>query len=861
MQIVPKWHFLVTASGFFYGVLVAMGGGFTAFPPAWGVPPLPLDGMIIALVLPCLIACYRKAIYRRFFAGPGQAALAKRYYAAEPFTYAVFLFGVAYLFDVIPSLAILMALCLALPPLQALVYLWALGREGRTGLAASDRYIAVLFMVSGFSALIYQVVWQRVLFSTFGINSESVTVIVSVFMFGLGVGSLAGGMVQKRYPQHLLRLFLGLEILIGAFGLVSLPLIHLASSAAGNASTASLVLWVYLILAVPTLLMGATLPILVAWLQVYLKNIGKSVGLLYAFNTIGSAIAAVCTVQVVFVLVGLSAAVWIAALCNFATAALIWDASRKIVKSAATTETAQPAPARGAAPAGAPEHLPFSFIFLILMAIGYISLSQEILWFRLLGFMSANRPQVFGMLLGAFLIGIAGGSLRSKLLCESGGRLHATMLAAIAAAALLFYLTLPVVAAASGYIGKEVAMLLAYLAVAAVAYLTGGILPMLMHVGISSQRGDAAQAMSWLYFANIIGATMGPLVTGFVLLDRFTLENNIVLVSLMTLALLAAMLAVVPLAARTRLRAVGAILLAAGGAWMAHGWLYADHLERLQYAEVTRPPFKQVLENRGGIMTVEAGPVDVMYGNGIYDGRFNTDPLVVSNGIDRAYIFASMQRNPAEVLEIGLSTGSWAKVIAGHPKVRRMTIVEINKGYPSMLQQYPAIASVLRDPKVHLVIDDGRRWLRNNPDRQFDFIIMNTSFHWRSNMTNLLSAEFLQLAKRHLKPGGVIYYNSTGSGDVVYTAATVFKHVTKYFGFVAASDAPFDMSEEERYQNLRLFADDEGRPLAEGSDAQRSFIRALSKVDLSDIGGQYLHSSRIRISDDNMAVEYKVRAH
>jgi predicted membrane-bound spermidine synthase len=141
-----------------------------------------------------------------------------------------------------------------------------MGTEKRRTLLGSERYIAVLFLVSGFSALIYQVVWQRVLFATFGINSEAVTVIVSVFMFGLGVGALLGGQLQKRFPQRLLAIFIGLEILIGLFGLVSLPLIQFVSHLSSSGSTLELVGWSYLILAIPTLLMGATLPVLVSFL-------------------------------------------------------------------------------------------------------------------------------------------------------------------------------------------------------------------------------------------------------------------------------------------------------------------------------------------------------------------------------------------------------------------------------------------------------------------------------------------------------------------------------------------------------------------------------------------------------------------
>jgi spermidine synthase len=97
--------------------------------------------------------------------------------------------------------------------------------------------------------------------------------------------------------------------------------------------------------------------------------------------------------------------------------------------------------------------------------------------------------------------------------------------------------------------------------------------------------------------------------------------------------------------------------------------------------------------------------------------------------------------------------------------------------------------------------------LRLHPEAQFDFIFMNTTFHWRSNATNLLSREFLELCRSHLKEGGVFYYNYNDAENSLFTVASVFKYVTIYGGYVAASDRPFDMRAEEKRRNLRMFQD------------------------------------------------------
>jgi spermidine synthase len=842
----PPHTLLYMAIGLLYGVLYVRFGGLD--PQARSA-----EGYLQLAWLPLAIAVYRIRLHRHVLGLAGREALAQRFYRLEPLTFAVFLAGLAFPPGLLaPRLALTIGACAMLAVLQALLYLAAAGSAGRQRLAASEGYIAMLFLVSGFSALIYQVVWQRSLFSTFGMNSESVTVIVSVFMFGLGVGALAGGYLQRRFRQHLLRLFLLLEVLIGAFGLVSLDLIRAVGAVSGDTGTGTLVLWTYLILGLPTLLMGATLPILVAWLQRYLDNIGKSVGLLYAFNTIGSAIAAFLTVQVLFVLAGQRTAVLVAALCNFLTAALIADAARKI-------RLAAPLPAlqeRAAAPSPpAAPRLPFALVFLLLAGIGFISLSQEIIWFRLLGFMSANRPQIFGLLLTAFLAGIAGGALRSTSVCDSGSRLGRELARALLLAAAIFYLAVPGVALLAAWAGKAAAMLLAYAAIAAVAYYTGGILPLLVHMGIGGKRDDAATAMSWLYFANIIGATLGPLVTGFILFDLLPLDLNIALFSALTLGLLLVVLAAAP---GFRARTLALVLAMGGAGWVLHGTLYSAHLEKLQYASSDARPFRHVLQNRGGIITVEAAETDILYGHGIYDGRFNTDPRHNTNGIDRAYMLASVHRQPRRILAIGLSTGAWAKVVASYGPLEQLDIVEINPGYPAIMRHYPGIATLLADAKVRLHVDDGRRWLRRHPQARFDLILMNTSLHWRSNTSNLLSVELLELARAHLLPGGVFYYNATGSPDVAYTAASVFRHVSLYSSFVVASDAPFTMTAAERRANLLQFKNRDGLALFDGDASYRQLLDQYAQVPLPDYAPRLRAlTGLLQVTDDNMAVEYK----
>ena len=138
---------------------------------------------------------------------------------------------------------------------------------------------------------------------------------------------------------------------------------------------------------------------------------------------------------------------------------------------------------------------------------------------------------------------------------------------------------------------------------------------------------------------------------------------------------------------------------------------------------------QQVIENSNGIITIYAGGAggDIIEGGNVYDGRTNLDPVINSNGINRLLILSALQDKPERVLMIGLSIGSWLKVITSFPSVRHIDVVEINPGYIEAMANYPRQLSALKDPRVTLYIDDGRRWLKTHADKKYDLVINNTS--------------------------------------------------------------------------------------------------------------------------------------
>jgi len=196
----------------------------------------------------------------------------------------------------------------------------------------SRLWIYVVFLLSGFAALLYQIVWQRSLYAIYGINVESVTMIVTAFMLGLGVGSLAGGVVSKDPKRPVLLLFSLVELGIGLFGAVSLAVFHAVGKVTLGMSAPATFLVTFLLVLVPTLLMGSTLPLLVAHLVRSSGNVGKSVGTLYFVNTLGSAFASAAAVLFVLGHAGQRGSVRIAALLNVTVSLLAYVAHRRSVR-------------------------------------------------------------------------------------------------------------------------------------------------------------------------------------------------------------------------------------------------------------------------------------------------------------------------------------------------------------------------------------------------------------------------------------------------------------------------------------------------------------------------------------------------
>ena len=197
-------------------------------------------------------------------------------------------------------------------------------------LTSADWLLGGVFFLSGAAALLYQVCWQRLLFISFGIDIESVTIIVSTFMLGLGVGALAGGWIADRFPRRLILFFAAFELAIGLFGLVSVQLIAWLGDWFVGESRTIVALVNFILLLLPTSLMGATLPILTADAARRNGGVGVSIGRLYFVNTLGATTGVAFLGMGAFSFLGLQAAIVFAAVINLGVATTVaWALSMR----------------------------------------------------------------------------------------------------------------------------------------------------------------------------------------------------------------------------------------------------------------------------------------------------------------------------------------------------------------------------------------------------------------------------------------------------------------------------------------------------------------------------------------------------
>lgn len=469
-------------------------------------------------------------------------------------------------------------------------------------------WIYLLFFISGVPAIIYQIIWQRALFALYGINIQSVTIVVSAFMLGLGLGSLGGGALSqsRRFPP--VTLFGAAELGTAIFGLVSLTIFRFVAQA-----TLTKPLWItgvisFVLVAVPTILMGSTLPLLIEHLVRGSQNVGASVGALYFVNTLGSGAACIVVIRPLLSFLGQTGAVRCAALVNalVAMGALIYSSSHMSEEierqSLVPTESVSDNNER---------LLPFGLGLLCAAFCGFAALSYEIVWYRLLAFASQDTAPIFVSLLGSYLVGLALGSRFAEGYAEHHSSQAAVPVLAVTllgAGVVSFWVNpacawamkiFPLGGSAAGWL----ASLLFLLSICHATILFGALFPLIAHATAAPQR--AGSVVSYLYAANIAGSALGVLLVGFILMDRFSLYG--IAWVLLTGGILCAcsIFRFAPRLPTKRAVVLAAACIAAVFAAPASHPLFATIYDRLLFKKAyPLLHFDQVIENRSGTIGV-----------------------------------------------------------------------------------------------------------------------------------------------------------------------------------------------------------------------------------------------------------------
>jgi len=694
---------------------------------------------------------------------------------------------------------------------------------------SSRRPAALLSAVcfcSGFASLVCQVAWQRLLTIHYGIGAISIALIVSVFMLGLGLGSLIGGRLAERAREPRL-LYAGVEAALGASGFVSLPLILWLGRNSADSTPAASFAWLFAFLIVPTLLMGITLPLLTT---MYARGTGdfiRRVSHLYFINTLGAAAGAIVTGYLLVSLVGLDGCIYLAAGINGVLAVTILQTRGMAEHPRVAVPPGPPAPES--------TQIPGRLAYVLVFVTGMVAIGYEIVWYRVIGVLVKDSPYAFASVLAVYLLGVAMGSRWvHRFLVRRPGVSHRDVfftlqfligMATLATFAGYYYLTryTPVEALTrlsfSNDLHPSLALVTSRQGLPAVADLflvfdvflwpmafmfvptvfMGASFPLISSLALRRRGGEGAAVGTTLGFG-VLGNVAGGLITALLLLPAIGTEMTVL--GFGAVGLLSGMAPMTAsgscLPASPRRIGVLMLVILAVVIFPRRGALYA-----VMHVPPFPPRSAQFEEGRDAVvMTYEAGDRMRNFINGQGHG-YRPGELFLAEAIEAI----SAAPSPRRVLVVGFGAGSITEAALGSPEVEQVTIVELCGSVIRNLRKFPGLAATLDDARVRVVIDDGRRLLLRN-DERFDLILMDPVRTTTAYANNVHSRQFFALAAARLAEGGVLMVGGIGNGAVIpRTLMAVFAHVRACPEFSLASQLPLIRDDDRRNRLLAAYPD------------------------------------------------------
>ena len=681
-----------------------------------------------------------------------------------------------------------------------------------TGGRRQASWLTGVFFLSGVIGLIYQVSWQRLLTLSYGVGAVSVTLIVSVYMLGLALGALAGGRLAARTRDPLLW-YAASEAALAAIGATSVGVLLALGRLTATSPPAVAFAAAFVALCAPTALMGATLPLITSSVTRLTGRFDHAVSALYFINTLGASVGAVATGYVLISVLGLDGCVYAAAVLNGVLALIALLVRRSAGPGAIASVVAT---VRSPADDPRSRWLAWAPAFMA----GFLAIGLEVIWFRVIGVLVKDSPYAFASILSVYLIGIALGSRaidrhlgrrpaasRSDLFFLMQFVVGVTVLATFAG---LFY------GSGSGPLAwlvrlsfsadlhpspllwlrspgpqtfEDVYLFLDVFLWPAVMLLLptmcmGASFPLLASLARLRTAHDGV-AVGTTYFAVVAGNVAGGLVTGLVMLPAWGTERAALALGgvgvLFGLGVTTWGGRRVALAWRAAV--VAGLLLLAVAVFPGRGELYAA----IHTAPFT-PSSVRVEEGLDAVVvTYERDDLVRNFINGQGHG-YRPGPVFLAEAAEAL----SCARRTRRVLVIGFGAGSITDAALAAPDTREVTLVELSGSLIANLRRLRQFDRTFGDPRLRIVIDDGRRYLLRSSE-VFDAILMDPVRPTTATSGNLHSVEFFELARRRLSPGGTLMVGGLeGSLVIPRTLLAVFPHVRSYPLFAVASDAPFE---------------------------------------------------------------------
>lgn len=680
--------------------------------------------------------------------------------------------------------------------------------------------ILALFFFSGMTGLVYQVTWTKLLTHTFGVTLMAVSTVLTCFFGGLALGSYLGGRWIDRKGDGF-KWYGVAEAVIGVYALLFTVFLYINNSVyvfiAQRASlefTGQSLLKFALaacILIVPSTLMGATLPLLSKALAGRASRFAKDIGGLYTVNTVGAVAGAVLTAFVLIPSLGIRTILVAAGLLNLAIGGTAIYLSRIYgeKREVAGNEEAFYA-------AGEPHHAPqsnpgegaipgvFTTILIWGFAVsGFTGLAYEVIWTRVLGFMLTGTVFAFAAVLAVFLTGIAAGSLVFSLFIDRL-RSRGLLIALLAAVEILIGISsiglirvfdyLPATETYSLLTSTPVwskfvylNFLISFITLIIPTFLFGATFPLVCKI-YSWRVERIGTKIGNIYSVNTVGGILGSFAGGFFLVPYVGMQNTIIAMGVVNIAIGLLFIFLNPFAGVKERFGYLAVSVFAAAVVI---WTVPANMPLSLHKSILGPGEEILFYKEGPASTVM---ISERVGMGLTSS--NKRLWINGNGATAAF-YEGLQINrfqgvlpmvihpdPKDVLVICFGSGTTFGTLSQFP-VNMVDNVDISR---TVIQGAPYFASenmdVLHNPKSRITIDDGRSFLAVT-DKKFDVITEEPMHPSLAGVVNLYTKEYYELAKAHLKPGGIMsqwipLYNLSIE-DVrlmVSTFQSVFPHTT-----------------------------------------------------------------------------------